>query len=194
MRLRAMRRCNRVSRERTLLGRVLIMAALLTGPVAQAMDKPSDLRDLLTAYRCPLVDRLQRVHDFGDPAEDRDRFLIVALPAPSWAYVQCIFHDTNTWLLCEAASGVYFDKPGAPRTARLSAKAIAALGRLGFSTDDSKENFKFDFAIPKTPDYPAIADLLLTALHDGYGGRGDMALEFTAPFAEKATTSCDPVS
>lgn len=88
----------------------------------------------------------------------------MTLPSPRWAYVQCVFHDINTRMLCEAASGVYFDKVGAPRTARPTPEAIARLGRLGFSTDDSTENFSFDVAIPKTPDYPAIADLLLTAL------------------------------
>ena len=96
-------------------------------------------------------------------------------------------------MLCEASSGFYETKPGAPRTAHLAPAKIAALGRLGFSTDDSRGNFSLDVAVSKEPDFDRTADLILRALYDGYGARDGDALEFTAPFAPGLTLACDPV-
>ncbi len=47
---------------------------------------------------------------------------------------------------CEASSGYYYNKEGTPRTFFLPREAIAALGRLGFSTDDSQGNFRYEGA------------------------------------------------
>lgn len=75
----------------------------------------------------------------------------------------------------------------------LAADKIAALGRLGFSTDDSAGNFRLDVAIAKPPDFGAIADLILKALYAGYDARVDKTLTFDAPFAPGLTLACDPV-
>lgn len=165
-------------------------------PVAvDAAERPSGtLRDLLVQYRCPVVDRLDRIYEAGDHASHRDRFLALTVPEHPHGYVQCIFFERRTRMLCEAASGFYYDQPGAPRTMRLAPEAIAALGRLGFSTDDSQGNFTLEFGIANPPDLNAIADLMLKALHDAYGVRADTKLKFNAPFARRATTKCIPVS
>src|SRR5262249_49174338 len=99
-----------------------------------------------------------------------------------------------TKILCEAASGFYYSKPGEPRTMRLSPEAVAALGQLGFSTDDSAGNFSIEFAVANPPDFNAIADFMLKALHDGYGARAETKLRFSAPFARRPTSKCIPVS
>jgi hypothetical protein len=108
--------------------------------------------------------------------------------------VQCIFHDNNTKLYCEAASGFYYDGPGEPRTFHHPTSAIAALGRLGFSTDDSGGNFNVDLDVSDPPNFNTLADFMLEALHDGYGARADMKLQFNAPFAPRPTSKCIPVS
>jgi len=168
-----------------------LIFALTASPLAAAADS---FRDLLVAYRCEVVQRLEQIYATGDLASDRHRFIAITVPAHPHGYVQCIFHDKGTGLYCEAASGFWYDKAGAPRTFHQTAKAIAALAQLGFDTDDSQGNFNIDRDLSDPPDFNAAADFMLRALHDGYDARGDMSLEFNAPFARNTPTSCIPVS
>ena len=178
--------------------RAALLCAGLASSLSAAHAAHDPLLDFLQKNRCAVADRLQRLFDAGDPAQDRDRFIAVTLPergpqhGPQHGYVQCRFHDRETRMLCEASSGFYETKPGATRTHLAPAK-IAALARLGFSTDDSKGNFSLDVAVPKPPDFDRTADLILRALYDGYGARDGDALKFTAPFAPGLTLACDPV-
>jgi hypothetical protein len=121
-------------------------------------------------------------------------FLAVTLDSHPHGYVQCMFVASRTRLLCEASSGYYYNRSGAPRTFYLSTEAISALARLGFSTDDSAGNFRYEAAVGSPPDLNAIADLILAALHDGYGAHADSRLSFNAPFAPRASSKCIPVS
>jgi hypothetical protein len=173
--------------------RIAAMAAFCLVPSLALAEMSTSLRALLVAYRCDVVKRLEQIYVTGDPASDRDRFIAVTVPAHPHGYVQCIFHDNQTGLYCEASSGFYYAKAGEPRF-RQSAATIAALARMGFDTDDSSGNFNIDLPIADTPDFNAAADFILHALHDGYGARGDMALQFNAPFAPKTPSTCVPVS
>ena len=172
---------------------VVTILISLSVAVASAQDRTS-LRSLLAVFRCPVVDRLERIYESGDPSVQMDRYIAVTVPEHPHGYVQCMFYDHDTKMLCEASSGFYFGQPGAPRTFRLGPDAIAALGRLGFSTDDSQGNFRSEFDVGKSPDFNAIADFILAALHDGYGARADANLRFNAPFAPRESSSCKPVS
>ena len=172
----------------------LLASAILLLLSAAAAQTSDSLRALLIEYRCPIVDRLDRIYEHASPNDYRDRFLVVTLSGHPHGYVQCIFAENRTWLLCEASSGYYYNKPGVPRTFYLAPDAIASLGRLGFSTDDSAGNFRYQTRIGRSPDLNAIADLILTALHDGYGARAQSQLSFNAPFAPRATSKCIPVS
>ncbi len=168
----------------------LLCIAHLWGQQALARDS---LRDLLITYRCEVVRRLERIYAAGDPTSDRDRFIAITVPGRAQAYVQCLLHDKNTGIYCEAASGFWFDEPGKPRTFYHPRDAIAALARLGFNTDDSAENFSVDRDLATPPDFNALADFILRTLHDGYGARDTMRLEFNAPFAPDKPTSCIPL-
>lgn len=169
--------------------RVFLLLVVSAGPAAA-----DSFHDLLVNYRCEVVNRLEQIYRTGDPSKDRDRFIaITVLPHPH-GYVQCIFHDNQTALYCEAASGWWFDKEGEPRTFHQPAAAVAALARMGFDTDDSQGNFKIDLPIAEPPDFNAAADFILRALHDGYGARADTRLQFNAPFAPKTPSTCIPVS
>lgn len=170
---------------------VLALAGVMTTAVAAA---GGSFHDLLFNYRCEVVIRLEQIHASGDPAQDRDRFIAITVPGHAHGYVQCIFHDSQTGLYCEAASGYWFDQEGGPRTFRQPPEAIAALARLGFDTDDSQGNFSIDLPLAPRPDFNALADFMLRALHDGYGARGEMQLQFNAPFAPRTPSSCVPVS
>ena len=102
----------------------LMMAAMLAAStVSWAQDTTTTFHDLLVQYRCPVVDRLQRIYEADGPADDQDRFLIIDFTDRPQDYVQCVF-DSRTKMLCEASSGFFYDAPDTPRTYRLPAAAI----------------------------------------------------------------------
>ena len=174
------------------------VAGIATGiwlllPAAALSQGGSSFEQLLNQYRCPIVDRLERIYAKGNPEKFEDGYLIVDIPGRSENYVQCIFYKTDK-IICEAASGFYLNAPNEPGTMYLSADAIAALGRLGFSTGDSEGNFRIDLDVPSPPKHNAIAELMLRALHDAYGARAETKLDFHAPYAPHASPKCVPVS
>ncbi|HEX3939065.1 MAG TPA: hypothetical protein VHX43_16290 [Xanthobacteraceae bacterium] len=177
-----------------MIARTLFAALMLITPlVAQADDDGTTLRALIAQYRCPVLDRLEQIYRATGSADPQNWFLILYFAANPNDYVQCVF-DTKTRMLCEAASGYYDQLATEPRTRWLSTSAVAALGRLGFSTDDTAGNFRiwFDFADP--PDLGAIAEFMLKTLHDGFAARADDVLKFDAPLAPHAIRACTPVS
>lgn len=171
----------------------IVATALWLMPSFALAEMPVSLRDLLVEYRCQLVDRLERVYEFGDRRSQRDRFIAVTAPQHPHGYVQCMFAKRGSLLYCEASSGFY-GKPDSSYAQRLSRDKIEALARLGFSTDDSKGNFSLEKLLDPRPNFNAIADLILQALHDGYDARAETKLRFNAPFAKRATSSCIPIS
>ena len=160
-------------------------AAALLPIVAAAAQTQADLQAFLAVHRCAIVERFEIIHARGNPANSKDRFLAVTLRGQPQAYVQCLFFERDTKMSCEAASGFYAQKPEEPRRFRLAPEEVAALGRLGFSTDDSAGNFKREIEIGSPPNLGAVADLMLSALHDGYGARVKSRLKWSAPLAPR---------
>lgn len=171
----------------------IVLAATLAAPAVAAAQDDAAYRQLQARYHCPIVDRLEHIYAKGDPKKFPDEYLIVDIPPRPEHYVQCLFYKRGK-IYCEAASGFFLDGPGEPRTMRLPAIAIAALAKLGFSTDDSKSNFQLNIDVTNPPDFGAIADLMLKALHVAYGADGQTSLRFHAPYAPHATLECVPVS
>lgn len=165
--------------------RVLLVAAALIAPIAATAQDATTYAQFLARYRCPVVDRLERIYAAGDPTTHPDEYLIIETPPYAEAYVQCIFRKT-TEITCEAASGFYQAAPGYSRSFHLPAPAVAALRRLGFSTDDSNGNFRIDFDLADPPNFNAVAELMLQALYDAYGARAKTILRFKAPYAPAA--------
>jgi hypothetical protein len=177
-----------------MLARTFVLAAALVAPTAIcAQDAATTFRELLIQYRCPVADCLERIYEAIGSSDPQNLFLIIYFADRSNDYVQCVF-DTPTRMLCEASSGFYDNIPTEPRSRRLSASAIAALSRLGFSTDDSAGNFQVWFDVANPPDFNKIADFTLKALHDVYDARAGVTLKFNAPLAPRATSKCVPVS
>jgi hypothetical protein len=172
---------------------LLILAAALAAPAVAAAEDDVAYGELQARYRCPIVDRLERIYATGDPEKNPDEYLIVDMPLLREHYVQCIFYKRGK-IYCEAASGYFLNTPGQPRTMHLAADAIAALAALGFSTDGAEGNFKLYRDVAEPPDFGAIADLILKALHQAYGADGQTTLAFHAPYAPRATRKCEPVS
>lgn len=169
------------------LSAILVTSALLNGQYAAARDS---FRDLQIVYRCEIVIRLETIYGAGDQSSDRDRYLAVEIFGQPQSYVQCLFHDRNTAIYCEAASGYWATKPGEQRTYYQSQETVAALAALGFSTDDAQGNFVIDRELQARPDFNVLADFILRAIHDGYGARASTKLRFNAPFSPGKPTSC----
>jgi hypothetical protein len=175
-------------RVAAMFAHVVLTIAILTIPIATAAPDAGGYQELFRRYHCAVVDRLEQIYELGDHP-DQDAFLIIDFPDRPQDYVQCAF-DSETKILCEASSGFFFTEP---RSYWLPPEAVAALGRLGFSTDDSAGNFRIWIDVTDPPDLNAIADIMLKALHDGYGARADRELRFNAPLAPDTTSKCIPV-
>jgi hypothetical protein len=169
------------------------LLAALIAPGTLITQQTDTFHDLLVEYRCAVIDRLQQIYAAADSSHPQNWFLIVYFAAQPNDYVQCVF-DPKTSMFCEAASGFYDNVATQPRTRWLSKEAVTALGRLGFSTDDTADNFRIGFDVAAPPGFDSIADFILKALHDGFGARANDALEFNAPLAPHPTSECHKVS
>jgi hypothetical protein len=184
-----------VGGDEKMLARAFAVVAALLAPTAAGAedDAAATLRDLLAQYRCPVVDRFEQIYNAAPHSHPQNLFLIVYFAARPHDYVQCVF-DPLTYMFREAASGFYDNVASEPRTRHLPATAIAALGRLGFSTDDSAGNFRIGFEVKEPPDFNTVADLILQALHDAFDARAGVTLLIEAPLAPRPTGRCVPVS
>jgi len=157
-------------------------AALLAAGLAAAGAEAASARlgAFLDTYRCVVVEHLTAIYARRG---EENRYLILSLGGQR--YVQCLFFDADRQIMCEASSGFYAQPDGEPRRFRVAERGIAALGRLGFSTDDSEGNYQRQFEIVGRDDFPGIADLLLSALYLAYGARPGMQIEVEAPLARE---------
>jgi hypothetical protein len=175
-----------MSRLTTALFVVLLIAVNRPDP---ANAQPTDsLKTLLRFHRCPLSPYLQAVYERPAAIAERDRFLKLSVRDRPRNYVRCQFADDRKKLYCEASS--YIDAGPSALSLSLPPEALASLAKLGFKTDDAKNNFPYERALEGTPDFDAIATMMLTALHDAYGVREETELKTYAPFAGDIVTAC----
>ena len=168
-----------------------LLAVLLTPASACAEDSARTLHELLVQYRCPVVDRLEQIYKAAPSSHPQNLFLIVSFAARPHDYVQCVF-DPLTYMFCEAAAGSTTMSPASHGPA-ICPRAPSPLARLGFSTDDSEGNFRIGFEVKEPPDFNAVADLILQALHDAFEARAGATLLIEAPLAPRPTGKCVPV-
>jgi hypothetical protein len=176
-------------RARWLWGAALLALAALSATAAGATSDArfTEFRDL---HRCEIVRRLAVIQATN---RKRDRFLILAMVHHPARYVQCLFDEAGTAMLCEASSGYYTEGNGKSRLFRASPEAVAELAWLGFSTDDSQGNFQRKVAAKSPEDLEAVANLLLTAIYRAYGARPSSAMQIIAPLAPPELGRCVPV-
>jgi hypothetical protein len=147
-------------------------------PVWAADDS---LSDFVNTYQCSLAGLIAKIVAHPGKPDDQDRFIVLALPGPSASYVQCALDNAGREGLCEASSGWWNNPSERPH---FGAAQLAALARLGFSTNGSRGNFQQHMRFPPTgPDPDGLAELMLRALYEGYDARKDMQIEVVAPFA-----------
>lgn len=153
-----------------------------------AVSANLDRTAFIETNRCDIVERLYSIHLRGPRSTSQDRFLAVSPYGKSKYYVQCIFFDDDTKMLCEAVSGRYGSIEEWPGL--LSPAAEAALQALGFRLDDPNGNFAREIDIGTRPDLDRVADLMLGALHDAYGIGLEDRLKFDAPMALVSRNAC----
>jgi hypothetical protein len=175
-------------------GWILIIVAAMMHAAADAAR--ADPAVFLAAYRCDVVARLTMIHANHTSHRSDNRYLILDLQAGQRGFVQCLFDEGDAQILCEAESGYYPHNPAQPREFRVDPKGVAALARLGFSTDDSEGNYQRVISLSGPYDYATVADVMLTALYEVYGARMDSKLEWQAPLApgKGLFARCAPVS
>jgi hypothetical protein len=173
--------------------RCIVFAMALAIPGVAVADD-ADLGQFIATYRCAVVERLKIVH--ANPAPS-NRYFVFSLRRDPQAYVQCLFLPDRPNMLCEASSGYHLAKPGEPRSSwRVPPDRLAALARLGFSTVDSAGNYQLMLDLSAGVDIVAIADLILSAIYQGYGARVGTPMRWNAPLVPKDDDSegrCTPI-
>jgi hypothetical protein len=177
-----------------------VLACVLLSSAARAEDAQSQIDsvdEFVGAYRCMIVEQLLAIHEHGNPSKSDNRYFIVAMTHSPQRFVQCIFHDIDTIIFCEASSGRYGPRAGQPKTFETTPETDAALKRLGFSEPSGVANYEQEFPLGDPPDLESIAKLLLTTLYDVYGARDGTAMDLTTPLVTKGNTKldrCKPLS
>ena len=175
-----------------------IAVVLLLGLIAPAAWAHEDHEpEFIATYRCEVLGTLVKLYKLADPVQMDHRYLIVAPLGMPQGYVQCIFIEKGTRMLCEASSGYYANKPNDPRTAWLPGDAKAKLAVLGFDTAETQGNYQVLLPTPDQSKLDAIADLMLRALYQAYGARTEMRMEIQAPQAgvnRAVMKSCQAIS
>lgn len=171
----------------------MAFAVTLTLDAASAEERGAagGLSAFMATYLCPVYEILQRIH--AQDMKLNDRYLILSTDGAQ-RYVQCIFHDGDTQIYCEASSGFY----GPPRL-RFSRAKVGALNALGFSTDASHGNFRLDRPVNHDSDLWDVARLMLEALYRAYGAGLKRRILMDAPYAPgrflpRAEESCAAIS
>ena len=158
-------------------GQLFLAANLATSAIALAPTS-QDERAYVATYKCEIAARIARIHASPTP---KFRYIVVSPKNAPGNYVQCLFVEDDARMLCEAASG-YYAKPASQSPSPIvSPDGLLALSALGFSTDGSEGNFQRFSASRSPDDFGAIAELLLSALYEGYGARLPAKLEVIAP-------------
>ena len=173
-------------RERR-LGRAACLAFVLIAGDARANE---GRRRFLEERRCWIESALTSIHERGPATTSRDRFVTLSLDGDAQSYVQCIFQDHDTRMLCEASSGAhrYGDSQG--MRLDIAPESVAALKALGFTRPDPKGNFVQVVELGSPPRLGPVATLMLASLHDAYRADTTSTLAWNAPMASIDYTGC----
>ncbi len=153
---------------RKILSIIILVASFSASALAHAEtgnDAAETLDKFLLINKCAVASMIQQIHQHA-PTDDHMRYLILEAEGTN-GYVQCVMHDNDTAIYCEAASGYYF------KSLKISASGLSTIARHGFSTDASKGNFNFDVPITGSLTFDDIADRMLQTLYRAYNAHTD---------------------
>ncbi|MEQ1696798.1 MAG: hypothetical protein ABL901_13245 [Hyphomicrobiaceae bacterium] len=177
--------------------RWLIVAACFWCGLYPAVAGPGTLQDFVDRYHCEVTARLQILYGKDKSTEPRDRFISINAKTHLDRYVQCLFEDDNSSVLCEVASGYFSAKAGQPRRFSLDQAGREKIKAFGFSDDDSKGNFRQIVGVKGEANLPVLARMMLSVLYEAYGVDLKSELDIRAPLAtlgRARTAACSPRS
>lgn len=157
----------------------------------------TEIDAFISTYNCMLVEDLKTISERGDKGKSRNRYFIVDMRDAPQRFVQCIFVEFDTKLLCEASSGRYGPRPGDKDALVLSPDNEAALKSLGFDPPYKVANFRQEIALGQPPNFQEVARLLLKTMYVVYGARIGTPMSITAPMVSQdraRLSSCSPLS
>ena len=161
--------------------------------------KETSLEDFIVTYRCMVIEHLKAIREHGSRATPENRYVILALQNSPQRFVQCIYHEYDSKLLCEASSGRFGPRAGQHHNLTLSQHAIERLHALGFEDPpgDDVANFAQEIALGDPPDLESVSRILLSAMYETYGARNGMIMKLTTPLVApepEIVLGCKPVS
>jgi hypothetical protein len=157
---------------------------------AQAADDSGEAT-FLQRNLCPIQQILNAVHDRPwAHADEQNRFLILQPRGRLGAYAQCVFFESGRSVHCEVASPFFAMRNPRPDIARK-----AAVARLGYSLDDSKDNYIREFRLD-AKDAPPLAEFMLRSLYESFLDDPQTQVMFNAPMVKSVPSpgGCTPTS
>jgi len=150
---------------------LLISLLRLVPAVARAAVVDRELEALRARLYCPILAYLRAIH--AHAPTPRERFLVVQWEGHDAYYVQCLFHDNDSQILCEIASGAW----ERPREALVPPERIPKVAALGFSTEGEERNFQRNRRVTGPESLAETADTIVRAFREVY------ALSANEPFS-----------
>lgn len=162
----------------------------LAAGAAQAADDSGETK-FLKRNICPIQQILNAIHDKPwANSDEQNRFLILYPRGRLGAYAQCVFFESGRSVHCEVASPFFAMRNPRPDIARK-----AAVARLGYSLDDSKDNYIREFKLD-AKDAPPLAEFMLRSLYESFLDDPETQVMFEAPMVKSMPPhdACTPTS
>jgi hypothetical protein len=181
----------------SIIAPAILQVGLFTATSVAGEKADTEIDAFISTFDCMLVEDLKTISERGDKGKSRNRFFVVDMRDAPQRFVQCIFVEFDTKLLCEASSGRYGPPPSDNDSLVLSPDNEAALKSLGFDPPYKIANFRQEIALGQPPDFREVAGLLLRTMYVVYGARIDTPMSITAPMVGQdhvRLSSCLPLS
>ena len=159
-----------------------MVACLLFVSAARADATDDRLKRLHELYQCPIFAYLIAIHHAPLSAKDRYLTAAIADPVDEKYYAQCIFHNRDRVMHCEASSPFYHEQ----LKRFFTSDRLTLLKSLGYTTKPSKNNFHLERKVPNIDALSDIAGLYVETLGRVFDMQLDETLSYHAPLV-KAT-------
>ena len=85
-------------------GALAVMVSFIVSGVGSVATADGGLSDFVNTYQCSLAGLIAKIVANPHKSDTQDRFIILSLPGPIAAYVQCAFDTDDREGICEASS------------------------------------------------------------------------------------------
>ena len=170
---------NPLAMNSTFRSGLLALILLLHPATSRAAAPDPELEALRARLYCPILAYLKAIH--AHAPTPHERYLVVGMKGRGGYYVQCLFHDDDSGLFCEVASGSW----ERPAKQLVPPQRLPRLAALGFSTDGTKRNFQRDRPVTGPESLAETADTMVRAFREAYGVRANENFTMLAPLVRE---------